>query len=215
MNGEIVTAGGAHLPAADWKQLQRPDSQIDKPDREIRFGIVVAALFFVGFLGWAALAPMDAAAYAPGRLVVSGQRQAVQHREGGVVGEILVREGQRVERGQVLLRLAAADVAAQERALSTQVIGLLAQRARLEAEQQGLRAIRTPPEFASLTGQDRADAVLALRLQQRQLNARASVLSAQRGVLGQRGAQAGQQGVGYSRQLAATREQLRLINEEL
>ena len=215
MSAEIVTAAGAPLPSAEWKRIEAAESGIDKPDREIRFGAIVAALFFVGFLGWAAVAPMDAAAYAPGQLVVSGQRQAVQHREGGVVGEILVSEGQRVERGQVLIRLAAADVAAQERALATQVIGLLAQRARLEAEQQGSRTIRTPAEFASLSGQDRADAVLALRLQQRQLNARASVLSAQRGVLGQRGAQAGQQGVGYSRQLAATREQLRLISEEL
>src|SRR5687768_9710074 len=92
------------------------------PTRDIRIGIVIAALFFVGFLGWAAFARLDAAAYAQGSLVVSGQRQAVQHRDGGVVSDILVREGQRVKRGQPLVRLAAAEVRAQERALSSQAI---------------------------------------------------------------------------------------------
>ena len=70
-----------------------------RSSRDIRIGIVIAALFFVGFLGWAAFAGLDAAAYAQGSLVVSGQRQAVQHRDGGVVSDILVREGQRVKRG--------------------------------------------------------------------------------------------------------------------
>jgi HlyD family secretion protein len=215
MSAEVVTTSAAGVPAPYLQPESRAAADIDKPDREIRFGLIVACLFFIGFLGWAAVARMDAAAYAPGRLVVSGQRQAVQHREGGVVGDILVREGQRVQRGQVLMRLAAADVKAQERALTTQVIGLLAQRARLQAEQLGSGRIQTPPEFAALSAQDRVDAANALRLQQAQLRARASVLNAQRGVLGQRSAQAGQQGVGFSRQVTATTEQLRLISEEL
>ena len=50
---------------------------IDDPKRELRIGGVVAALFFVVFLGWAAFAPMDAAVYAPGHLEVSGERQSV------------------------------------------------------------------------------------------------------------------------------------------
>ena len=61
--------------------------QEDEPAGEIRAGLIVAALFFVLFLGWAAVARLDAAAMAPGRLVVSGQRQTVQHRDGGVVGD--------------------------------------------------------------------------------------------------------------------------------
>ncbi|MCQ9191771.1 HlyD family secretion protein, partial [Escherichia coli] len=79
----------------------------------------------------------DAAAIAPGKLAVSGQRQTVQHRDGGVVADIMVRDGQQVQRGDVLVRLAAADVRAQERALAAQTIALLAQRARLTAEQAG------------------------------------------------------------------------------
>jgi HlyD family secretion protein len=191
------------------------DRQIDDPRREIRFGIMIAVLFFVGLVGWAAIARMDAAAYAEGRLAVSGQRQAVQHRDGGVVGAIFVKEGQRVARGQVLLQLAAADVLAQERALSSQAIGLHAQRARLRSEQLGFRHIEQPVEFAALTGLDRAEAAGALRLQQAQLRTRTSVLAAQKGALGQRTAQLSQEARGYRSQVTATTEQETLIEEEL
>lgn len=185
------------------------------PSREIRIGLIVAALFFVLFLGWAAFARLDAAAYAPGTLVVSGQRQSVQHRDGGVVGAIHVHEGQRVERGQLLIELAAAEVRAQERALASQTIRLLAQRARLEAEQLGQTRITPPPAFASLSPEDRGEAAMAMRLQQTELSARASVLSAQRGALGQRVAQSGEQGRGYGEQAVSAGEQLRLIDEQI
>jgi HlyD family secretion protein len=186
-----------------------------KPDSDIRAGLIVAGIFFVLFLGWAAFARLDASAQAPGRLVVSGQRQTVQHREGGVILEINVKEGARVQRGQVLVRLAGADVRAQERALSSQAIGLLAQRARLYAEQGGRGTIVPPPEFAMLRPEDRAAAADALQIQQAQLRTRAAVLSAQRGALGQKTMQANSQGQGYSRQMASLDEQLRLIDEEL
>jgi HlyD family type I secretion membrane fusion protein len=185
------------------------------PALDIRLGALLILLFFGLFLGWAAVARLDAAVTAHGSLVVSGQRQSVQHRDGGVVGTILVREGQRVERGQLLMRLAAAEVQAQERALASQAIRLLAQRARLEAEQLGKTSFAAPPEFASLAPEDRAEADLALRLQRTELAARTAVLSAQRDTLGQRVVQASEQGHGYDRQATSAQEQLRLIDEEL
>ena len=185
------------------------------PQREIRSGLIIGALFFIGLLGWAAVARLDAAAIAPGRLVVSGQRQTVQHRDGGVVAEIAVKEGASVREGDILIRLAGAEVRAQERALAGQTITLLAQRARLQAEAEGRARIVAPPEFAALTGEDRVDATRALQVQQGQLRTRAAVLSAQRGVIGKRTSQASIQGGGYSRQVVAVDEQLRLIEEEL
>ncbi|HVJ02625.1 MAG TPA: HlyD family type I secretion periplasmic adaptor subunit [Sphingomonas sp.] len=185
------------------------------PRRDIRVGAIIAALFFLVFLGWAAFARLDAAAYAQGTVVVSGQRQSVQHRDGGVVGKIYVREGQRVEQGQLLMQLAAAEVQAQERALASQSIRLLAQRARLEAEQLGRGQVTAPPEFASLSPEDRAEAQTALRLQQTELTARTAVLAAQRGALGERAAQSGQQGRGYGEQAVSAAEQLRLIEEQI
>lgn len=190
-------------------------SPVADPRRDIRIGLVIAGLFFVVFLGWAMFARLDAAAYAPGTLVVSGQRQSVQHRDGGVVGKIYVHEGQRVERGQLLVQLAAAEVQAQERALASQAIRLLAQRARLDAEQLGRGQIAPPKEFASLSPEDREEATLAMRLQQTELQARTAVLAAQRGALGQRVVQSGEQGRGYGEQAVSSTEQLRLIEEQI
>lgn len=205
-----ATAGDGQLALAGAPVDDRADASSD-----VRFGLIIAALFFIGLVGWAAFARLDAAAVAPGKLVVSGQRQTVQHRDGGVVSEIAVKEGAQVRRGDVLIRLAGADVRAQERAYAAQTITLLAQRARLQSEQAGRRGISRPAEFAGLTGEDRADAERALRVQQAQLQTRSAVLSAQRGVLGQRSSQAGSQGTGYSRQVVAVDRQLRLIDEEL
>lgn len=201
------------LPARPFRIAEPVTS--DDPSREIRLGVIISLLFFVVFIGWAAIARLDAAAVAPGRLTVTGQRQTVQHREGGVVAQILVKEGAKVQRGQVLVRLAGDDVRAQERGLSSQAIALLAQRARLRAEQAGRRFIVTPPEFAQLNPEDRTKAAEALRLQQAQLRTRAAVLSAQRGVIGQRTAQAGSQGSGSARQVEAIDVQIRLIDQEL
>lgn len=201
------------LPAT--QPAATPAAALADPLRDIRSGLIVAAIFFLGFLGWAAFVRLDAAAYAPGTLVVSGQRQSVQHRDGGVVGKIYVREGQRVERGQLLMTLAAAEVQAQERALAAQAIRLLAQRARLEAEQLGTHRITPPREFTSLSPEDKAEATLAMRLQQTELSARTSVLAAQRDALAQRVAQSGEQGRGYGEQTAATREQLRILDEQI
>lgn len=206
MSGAVIVQNPRPQPLAE---------QLGDPRRDIRMGLVIAGLFFVLFLGWAAFARLDAAATAPGVLEVSGQRQSVQHREGGVVGEIHVREGQRVVQGQLLLRLAAADVLAQERALSAQAIRLLAQRARLQAEQLGQGRVAAPTEFASLGGEDRNAATLALRLQQSELDARRATLTAQRDALGQRAAQSAAQGRGYGTQVVSAEEQLRLVDEQL
>ena len=187
----------------------------DRPDRDMRTGIIIAFLFFVVFLGWAAFARLDAAAYAPGRLTVEGQRQSVQHRDGGVIGAIFVKEGQHVRQGQPLMELAAADVRAQARMYSAQYIGLQAQRARLMAEQLGAGHVEWPAEFATLQGQEKEDAQEAIKLQTTQFDSRASVLTAQTGVLREQAGQVQETARGYRSQLAASTEQARLIGEEL
>nr|WP_168070617.1 HlyD family type I secretion periplasmic adaptor subunit [Sphingomonas kaistensis] len=182
----------------------------------MRLGYAIAFLFFVLLIGWAAITRLDAAAVASGKLVIDGQRQTVQHRDGGVVGQILVREGQKVAQGQVLLSLAAADVRAQERALSSQAITLLAQRARLQSEQLGRPTIVMPAEFAGMTDpQDRIEIARALEVQRAQLRTRLAVVQAQRGAFAQRRAGAGNLGRGYSEQVSALDQQIRSLDQEL
>lgn len=187
----------------------------DEPRRELRLGAIVAGAFFIGFLGWAAITPLDAGAYASGVIAVSGNRQAVQHREGGVISAIHVQEGQTVVKGQVLAEISAGELRASERATAGEVYSLLAQRARLTAERTRAGSVATPVEFAKLTGEDRALAEEALMLQRLQFTARRQSLESQRGVLGQRVAQLSEQTIGYQRQLESNAEQKRLIGEEL
>ncbi|HET7710281.1 MAG TPA: HlyD family type I secretion periplasmic adaptor subunit [Sphingomicrobium sp.] len=187
----------------------------DDPKREIRIGAGIAFGFFVVLLGWAAFAPLDAAVSAQGVIAVSGNRQSVQHRDGGVVTAIHVREGQKVPAGAILVEMAAPDLRASERALTSDYLTLLAQRARLMAERTGQRTIQQPAEFANLSPEDRVLASQAMALQIAQLQARSGSISAQQSVLGQRSAQLGEQRSGYAAQRAALQEQQRLIQQEI
>lgn len=187
----------------------------DAPRNELMIGGAVIAAFFVLFLGWAAFAPLDAGAFAQGQVAVSGNRQAVQHRDGGVVSVLAVAEGDTVQQGQVLIQVAGGDLAATERGLTGQVLALLAQRSRLIAERDRLGSVPTPPEFASLPPEDQPLAAEALRLQRIQFDARSSGRSTERGVLQQRISQLEQQAEGLQRQITANIEQRRLIDEEL
>jgi len=192
-----------------------PPRLSDDPTLFIRIGAGVAGLFFVGFLGWAALAPLDAGAYAHGVIAVAGNRQAVQTREGGVVTGIRVAEGQTVVKGQILVELSASELRASERGMTGEMLTLLAQRARLVAERDHKASFGPPPEFADLAPEDRPLAEDSLRLQRQQFQARRSSLQTQRGVLNQRVLQLDQQTSGAERQLEANVEQQRLIEEEL
>ena len=71
----------------------------------VRFGLVCVIILAGGFGGWAATASLSGAVIASGQLRVETQRQIVQHLDGGVVGEIFVRDGDRVEAGEVLIKL--------------------------------------------------------------------------------------------------------------
>jgi HlyD family type I secretion membrane fusion protein len=207
-----------NLPArliAPIVEAYQPGLPADDPRRDIRIGAAIVIFFFVILLGWAAFAPLDAAVPAQGVIAVSGNRQTVQHREGGVVTAINIREGQRVNAGDVLIEMAAPELRAQERALTSDYLTNLAQRARLMAERAGQRNFPPPIEFASLSPEDQALAAQALALQRAQLNARVASISAQQSVLGQRSLQLGEQQGGYSEQIASLREQQRLLADEL
>ena len=192
-----------------------PEASAGDPQRDIRQGTIIAALFFVLFLGWAALMPLDAGVYAQGQIAVAGNRQSVQHRDGGMINAIHVREGQHVKAGTVLIELSTPELHAAERGLTSDYLTLLAQRARLMAERSGRRDFAAPAEFATLSPADRDIANQVLSLQRSELRARSGATSAQQSVLGQRSAQLAQQQGGYAKQRQALIEQQRLIGEEL
>ncbi|MGE3143605.1 MAG: HlyD family type I secretion periplasmic adaptor subunit [Hyphomonadaceae bacterium] len=164
--------GGAPPPAtrALEGEIQPPPTRAQTPRKryatddargEIRLGLIAIGLFFGLFLGWAALAPLSAAVVAPGVVVVSGNRQTVQHRDGGVIAQLNVVEGQRVNQRQILIELSAPEVQAQERALFSQVLDQQMQRTMIAAEMSGATALASPPEWASFSAEDRAAAEAA------------------------------------------------------
>ena len=70
-----------------------------------RIGWIVVLVGFVGFVLWAALAPLDKGVPLSGTVAKESNRKAVQHQGGGTVQEILVRNGDQVKQGQVLVRI--------------------------------------------------------------------------------------------------------------
>lgn len=191
------------------------DAPTDLPLPELRAGTILAGLFFLGLLGWASLIPLDAGAIAEGVVAVSGNRQAVQHRDGGVVSRLSVVEGQTVSAGDLLLQLSAPELVAQERGMSGEAIALLAQRARLLAERGNLSGLSPPAEFNALSTDDRALAVEAMRGQKMLFDARRSAIETERSVLGQRIRQHQEQISGFEHQVISSYQQQKLINEEL
>ncbi|MDJ0275584.1 HlyD family type I secretion periplasmic adaptor subunit [Sphingomonas sp. 2R-10] len=186
----------------------------DSPRRPAMVGVAVGLVFFVGFLGWAGFARLDAAAVGTGQVAVMGNRQTVQHRDGGTVGQVLVREGQHVAAGQLLVSLAAPEVDAQERALAESVIGLEAQQARLEAEVTG-GPIRWPEAFAGYAGRDARIAERARAVQSGQSSARGGMLAASGNVNVQRRRETEEQIRGYVAQARSTREQRESLQAQL
>jgi HlyD family secretion protein len=197
--------------------LPQPSNELldDNPWREGRVGVVTVTLFFGVFGLWAAFAPLDAGVVAAGEVKVSGNRQVVQHRDGGVISMLAVREGDQVEANQILMELSAVELVAQERALAGQLIELEASRARLHAEAERRNTVTRPASWATLPEEyvGLADAVLAR--QQEELRARRSAVSALTGVQGQRQSQLAARITGYREQIAAVDQQLALVNEEL
>lgn len=212
MTGQQAVTG---QPVAWREEPSDVLAETDDPRGDIRIGGAIGIFFFVILLGWAALAPLDAGVYAQGSVAVSGNRQAVQHPDGGVVGAIHVREGQKVRAGQVLVEMQSPELQAMERALTSEYYTLVAQRSRLLAERAGQASFAPPAEFANLSPEDRPIAEQALQLQRSQLQARSGSLSAQTSVLGQRSRQLAEQQSGYARQRVSLREQQRILQDEL
>lgn len=117
-------------------------------DRGIRrIGLLILVLIFGVFGSWAALAPLESAALAPGVVKVKNYRKTVQHLEGGIVRDILVREGTSVRAGDPLIELDDTQYRAERQLLRGQYLSLRALEARLLAERAGLDAVQYPPEL--------------------------------------------------------------------
>ncbi|AZC64078.1 hemolysin secretion protein D [Pseudomonas chlororaphis subsp. piscium] len=140
-----------------------PDRQIESfsdlpvSDRKAhRLGIGIVGVTFGLFGTWAALAPLDGAAYAPGVVTVQTYRKTVQHLEGGIVKSVLAHDGDIVKRDDPLIILDDAQLRSEYEATQGLLVAARAMESRLIAERDGLPAIDfgAMPESASVRGEE-------------------------------------------------------------
>ena len=150
---------------------------------------------------------------APGTIVVESSVKKVQHPTGGVVGEILVREGAEVEAGQIVLRLDDTVTRATLGVVRSQLDELMAREARLLAEREDADVIVFPKQLTS--GREEASATTAVSGEQKLFESRRSARTGQRSQLRERVAQTNEEIRGLSAQQAAKEAELELIKKEL
>jgi HlyD family type I secretion membrane fusion protein len=176
-------------------------------------GLAILVGFFVIGGGWAATAPISGAAIAPGVVSPEGSRRRVQHLEGGIVQDIRVTDGDRVQTEDVLLVLAPIGAQAEVGQLTGRLRALVATEARLQAERQGKEEVA----FDSPVLRDRNDPEVRQLIEQQvnQMITRRANDASQESILTQRVAQLQQQIVGAEKQLQGVRRQNDLIREEI
>ncbi|MDY0870918.1 HlyD family type I secretion periplasmic adaptor subunit [Dongia rigui] len=194
-------------------ELGHPGLTYPEPSlrRYVMMGIAVVIMGFGGFLLWGLLSSLDRAAIADGTVVVDSNKKSVQHLEGGIVKELLVRDGDQVKAGDVLLRIDTTQVQAQISQLHMEHYSRLARIARLTAEQEGKREIQFPAELLAAQNDP---AVLALMASQRALlNARFSAYDEGVGMRERKIGESQNEIAGLKSQIGAT-EEMRVITEK-
>jgi HlyD family secretion protein len=176
------------------------------------WGFLGLAVLVGGFGTWAAVSQITGAVIAPGRIEVDQNRQVVQHPDGGVVAEILVKEGDSVAEGDLLIRLDPVDLQSELAVVEGQLFEVLARRARFEAERDSAAELVFDPLIAT---SDNPVAAELMEGQQRLFEARLDSAEAEKDQLSKRRDQIRDQIIGIEAQQEATAEQLRLIEQEL
>lgn len=189
------------LKGQGLQPVEIEESQIRK--KAARYFLV----FFGAFLLWAVLAPIDAGVTVPGNVMVLGNRKTIQHPSGGVVEEILVKEGVEVQKGDVLLRVNPLKTEAEVTGVELQYINLLATESRLKAERDGMGGIRWADELHKKFAND-PRVQEAKALQQKLLESRRSEFNSQVASLNE-------QINGQTKVLESYRLQLGTLDEEM
>lgn len=181
--------------------------------RPALIGLVVIAAFVVGGIAWAATFSIAGAIVAPSFVKVEANRKNIRHRDGGIVKELHVQEGDKVEEGQILMVLDDILPRTQVEVYESQQLSLLGQRARFLAEAQNTSEISFPPEL--LARQSEPAIAVIIRDQTNLFQTRRRALEGQYEVLRTRMEQLRTRIGGVQGQIKAVARQSSLIEEEL
>jgi HlyD family secretion protein len=191
--------------------LARPGSADWRRPAWIGFGVIFVAFGICG--GWAATAEVDGAIVAPGVVSVETNSKVVEHYEGGIIGEVLVREGERVEKDQVLLRLNAIQAKAALDTYRNQLLAARVYEARLIAERDDAPAFTLPPDIAAMRSDE--GVAKAIADQQVQFDDRRNSRQIQVDILNSRIEGLNREEQGLAIEQSSTTTQVGYINQEL
>jgi membrane fusion protein, type I secretion system len=180
----------------------------------VLFGMFGLLVLLGGFGVWAVRTTLAGAIIASGRIEVDRKRQIVQHIDGGVVSEILVQEGDTVEKGAVLIRLDSTLLASQKIIVEGQLFELMSRRARLAAERDGSDTLKFDEELVKIAAA-RPEVADLLAGQERLFVARRESVARETEQLNKRAGQIQSQIVGIKAQQDSLDQQLVLIKKEL
>ncbi len=176
--------------------------------------VTLLALALVGGIGgWAATTELSSAVVATGTVIVDSNVKKIQHLTGGIVGEVAVKEGDRVEAGQILIKLDGTTVQANLSIVQNTLAQLYARRARLLAEQIAADTFSIPEKLGELT--TGASAATLEESERKLFVSRKNALLGMKSQLASRKSQLADENKGQTVQLAAIEDALKLINEEL
>lgn len=202
---EDVDAGGPDRMTLE--QLQR---QMWRP---IITGSIIFCVFFVGSIAWAAIFEIAGAVLAPSFVKVEENRKVIKHRDGGIIRTIFVREGSRVERGDLLMTLDDVQSRGQVDVYRAQYESFLGQTARFVAERDGQKTVKWPPELTARMTEPTIKVLI--ESQDNLFKSRLSAFEAQVNIQKQKIQQSEQRITGLEAQIASVDEQHTLIEEEL
>jgi HlyD family secretion protein len=111
-------------PPADVAELRRP----------LAIGLTISGLIVVAIFVWGSIATLSGAVVANGMVVVDGSSKRIQPLQGGVIGEILVKDGSYVSAGDLLVKLDDTQARASLGIVTSQLTELLGRKVRLAAE---------------------------------------------------------------------------------
>lgn len=180
--------------------------------RHLRLGVISLVVLLGGGLTWAICTNLSGAVIATGTLAVEGSVKKIQHPTGGVIAELLVKEGQQVAAGDVLLRLDATLQAASQAIVSKSLNQAWARQARLEAERDNAGEVAVPKELLARMSTDQARVVMAS--EQQLFQDRRASREGQKKQLRERVQQLNETIVGHDIQQKTKAEEIELIDKE-
>lgn len=178
----------------------------------VLFGFIVLGAFLGIFGLWALFAPLESASVANGKVIVATNRKTIQHLEGGIIKQILVKEGNVVKAGDPLIILEDTQASATVELLRDEANSLQANEARLTAERDHAN-ITWPPELSK--HQDEPDAQKIMKTQQELFESDTKAFAGQLQILQERIEQLNKQIESTQAQVTSNDEQLKWIGEEL